>query len=226
MRNIPRASHIRSLLDPVSPKYLNPMYRLVFERLETAGVLGTFRSHARSYLVAMNGTEYFSSQKIRCPNCSHRELSNGQTNYYHSVITPVIVQADNEHVISLEPEFIVPQNGHEKQDCEIEAGKRWLRMHGEYYAKRNITILGDDLYSRQPFCEAVTDAQMHFILSAKKIRTRIYTKVWHFWMDRTSWADIKSGAGTAHTGKSTPIATPIIYPCAATRTPCRSIGLN
>lgn len=168
LRNIPSDSHIRSLLDPVSPKYLEGMYWLVFERLEAAGVLEAFRSHAKSLLVAMDGTEYFSSQKIHCPNCNHRELSNGKTNYYHSVITPVIVQADNEHVISLAPEFIVPQDGHEKQDCEIEASKRWLREHGEYYAKHNITILGDDLYSRQPFCQAVKDANMHFILVCKE----------------------------------------------------------
>jgi len=164
MRNIPSDSHIRNLLDPVSPKNLNSMYRLVFERLEAGGVLEAFRSHERSYLVAMDGTEYFSSQKIHCSSCSHRELSNGKTNYYHSVITPVIVQADNEHVISLEPEFIVPQDGHEKQDCEIEASKRWLREHGAYYAKRNITILGDDLYSHEPFCRAVLDENLNFIL--------------------------------------------------------------
>ena len=168
MSNIPSDSHIRSLLDPVLPKYLEPMYRLIFERLEAAGALETFRSHARSFLVALDGTEYFSSQKIHCPSCNHRELANGKTNYYHSVITPVIVQADNEHVISLEPEFMVPQDGHEKQDCEIEASKRWLRTHGKYYAKRNVTILGDDLYSRQPFCEAVKDAKMHFILVCKE----------------------------------------------------------
>jgi hypothetical protein len=168
MRNIPSDSHIRSLLDPVSPKMLSGLYRLIFARLEAAGILEPFRSHARSLLIALDGTEYFSSQKIHCPNCSHRELPNGKTNYYHSVITPVIVQANNEHVISLEPEFIMPQDGHEKQDCEIEASKRWLHTHGEYYAKRNVTILGDDLYSRQPFCEAVKEAQMHFILVCKE----------------------------------------------------------
>jgi hypothetical protein len=168
MRTIPSDSHIRSLLDPVSSEYLVPMYRLVFERLEAVGQLETFQSYAKSLLVALDGTEYFSSQKIHCPNCNHRELSNGKTNYYHSVITPVIVQAENEHVISLEPEFIVPQDGHEKQDCEIEASKRWLRERGAYYAKRSITILGDDLYSRQPFCEAVQDAKMHFILVCKE----------------------------------------------------------
>ncbi len=177
MRNIPSDSHIRSLLDPVSPNLLAPLYRLVFERLEAAGLLDTFRSHARSLLIALDGTEYFSSQKIHCPNCNHRELSNGKINYYHSVITPVIVQANNEHVISLEPEFIVPQDGHtctvpqvrcEKQDCEIEASKRWLSVHGEYYARRNAAILGDDLYSRQPFCEAVKNANLHFILVCKE----------------------------------------------------------
>ena len=168
MREIPSDSQIRSLLDPVSPQHVEPQYRRVFEKLEAGKVLDPFRSHGHSLLVALDGTEYFSSQKIHCPNCSHRQLANGKTNYYHSVITPVIVQAGNEHVISLEPEFIVPQDGAEKQDCEIEAGKRWLSKHGEYYAKRNVTILGDDLYSRQPFCQTVEDAKMHFILVCKE----------------------------------------------------------
>jgi len=110
MKNIPSDSHIRSLLDPVSPSYLEPMYRLVFERLEAGGMLEVFRSHARSLLFALDGTEYFSSQKINCANCSHRQLANGKTNFYHSALTPVIVQANNEHVISLEPEFILPQD--------------------------------------------------------------------------------------------------------------------
>jgi hypothetical protein len=40
MKNIPSDSHIRSLLDPVLPSYLEPMYRLVFERLEAGGAVG------------------------------------------------------------------------------------------------------------------------------------------------------------------------------------------
>ena len=30
-----------------------------------------------------------------------------------------------------------------------------------------LTILGDDLYSRQPFCQAVKDKHLHFILVCK-----------------------------------------------------------
>jgi hypothetical protein len=165
--NIPSDNHIRGLLDPVLPKQLAPMYRIVFQGLEQNGILDTFRSYSNSLLIALDGTEEFSSQKIHCPNCSHRELANGKTNYFHSVLTPVFVQAGNEHVISLEPEFITPQDGHEKQDCEISAGKRWISVYGKYYARWNVTILGDDLFSRQPFCQALKENNLHFILVCK-----------------------------------------------------------
>lgn len=167
MKKLPSDNQIRSMLDPVQPSYVTPLFRVIYKGLAERGVLKEFRSHANSLLIALDGTEYFSSQKIQCANCSQRALSNGQTNYFHSVLTPVIVQAGNEHVISLEPEFITPQDGKEKQDCEIEAGKRWVTRHGDFYAKQNVTILGDDLFSRQPFCQALTDQKLHFILVCK-----------------------------------------------------------
>ena len=167
LRDIPSDNQIRSLLDPISPRHLEAYYRQIFRDLERDGVLKGFQSFANTLLVAIDGTEYFSSKKIACEQCSQRILKSGEINYFHSVLTPVIVQPGNEHVISLEPEFIIPQDGHEKQDCEIQAGKRWLEKHGDYYAKRGVTILGDDLYSRQPFCQALRDKRLHFILVCK-----------------------------------------------------------
>jgi hypothetical protein len=82
-------------------------------------------------------------------------------------LTPVIVQPGNETVISLEPEFIVPQDGYEKQDCEMQAAKRWLEKWGDFYAKRGVTILGDDLFSREPFCRMLKDKLFHFVLVCK-----------------------------------------------------------
>ncbi len=67
----------------------------------------------------------------------------------------------------LEPEFIVPQDGHDKQDCESRAMRRWLAAHGARYARLNPVYLGDDLYSRQPICQAVLDASAHFIFVCK-----------------------------------------------------------
>lgn len=70
-------------------------------------------------------------------------------------------------MIALMPEFIVPQDGKEKQDCEIEAAKRWIAKNGDFLAKYGVTISGDDLFSRQPFIEMLKDKQLHFILVCK-----------------------------------------------------------
>lgn len=167
LNKLPSDNQIRNLLDTVSPKHLEGVYRQIFLGLEKTGLLEKRRSFANQLLAAMDGTEYFSSKEIHCDNCSHRELKNGKTNYFHSVLTPVLVQPGNEYVISLEPEFIVPQDGHEKQDCEIQAGKRWVEKWGDFYAKRGMTILGDDLFSHEPFCRALKDKGFHFILVCK-----------------------------------------------------------
>jgi Fe2+ or Zn2+ uptake regulation protein len=167
LREIPSDNQIRNLLDPVDPTQLGRFYRQTFQGMEEAGLLKSFRSYSNQLLIALDGTEYFSSKKIHCENCNHRILQDGKTNYFHSVLTPVIVQSGDEHVLSLEPEFIVPQDGHEKQDCEIQAGKRWVEKNGDFYAKRGVTMLGDDLYSRQPYCQELKDKHLHFILVCK-----------------------------------------------------------
>lgn len=178
LRNIPSDNQIRNLLDPLSPTQLGPMYRHVFQALEQQGVLTSYRSFGQQWLVALDGTEYFSSKKIHCPQCSQRVLANGETRYFHSVLTPVIVQPGNSRIITLEPEFIVPQDGHDKQDCELQAAKRWLEQHGTFYGQRGVTLLGDDLFSRQPFCQALTDKQVHFILVCKpESHSHLYTTV-------------------------------------------------
>jgi hypothetical protein len=167
VENVPSDNQLRNLLDPISPDYVLPLYRTTFLGLERGGLLESYRSHAHQLLVAIDGTDYHSSTKIFCDQCNHRHLKNGHTNYFHSVLAPVIVQPGNTHVISLEPEFIVPQDGQEKQDCEIQAAKRWLEKYGAFYARRGVTLLGDDLFSRQPFCQAIKDQHLHFILVCK-----------------------------------------------------------
>lgn len=164
---IPCDNQIRELLDPVAPSAVAPVFREMYHRLERADVLTGFRSYANCLLILMDGTTHFSSQKIHCVHCNSRELSNGKLNYFHSVLTPVIAQPGNERVIALEPEYIVPQDGKEKQDCEIEAGKRWLDKYGDFYALQRATLAGDDLYSRQPFCQKLKDKKIHFVLVCK-----------------------------------------------------------
>ena len=127
------------------------------------GHLKAYQCLGGHLLVALDGTEYFSSQKLCCQNCSSRTHKNGTVTYFHHAILPVIVAPGQEQVISLTPEFITPQDGSEKQDCEQAAGKRWIQTHATWFKEVSVTLLGDDLYSRQPLCELCLKMDINFI---------------------------------------------------------------
>jgi hypothetical protein len=164
VHQIPSDNHIRDLLDPVEPKQVFPVFEEILQVLEQQGALQSFRSFAGNLLMAMDGTEYFSSSQIHCPHCSTRQLKSGEMRYFHSVVTPVIVCPGQSQVIPLVPEFVVPQDGQDKQDCENAAAKRWLLQHGERYSALKVTVLGDDLYCHQPLCQQLLAQQFNFIL--------------------------------------------------------------
>ena len=87
------------------------MYAFLFDALGQAGVLASFRSVNGTLLLALDGTEHFSSPAIRCECCSTRRHANGKTTYCHSALTPVLVRPGMDKVIALAPEFVTPQDG-------------------------------------------------------------------------------------------------------------------
>jgi len=180
---IPCNNQIRNLLDPLMPGTLDGVYLEVFEGLEHHGSLANFRVFSDQLLMAMDGTQYFSSNAIHCQHCLRRQTSNGQTLYYHTAITPVIVCPGRSEVIALPPEFLMPQDGHDKQDCERVAGKRWIDKHAKHVAPHGVTLLGDDLYSNQPFCELALQHGFNFIFVCKPdSHVSLYERL-AFWQD-------------------------------------------
>ncbi len=160
-------NHIRDTLDAVPPDKLFPLYDEVYQALRQAGLLESFRAVHQTLLIALDGTWYFSSQKIHCPQCCCLEHKSGDKTYYHSAVTPVIVAPGQPQAIPLRPEFIAPQDGHTKQDCEIAAAKRWLEQNAATYSPLQATLLGDDLYAHQPFCRRTLLHDLHFIFVCK-----------------------------------------------------------
>jgi len=179
IEKIPSDNQLRSLLDPITPDHFHPNYDWVLAGLEENGHLESFRSYQDTLLVAVDGVTYHSSTTIHCDNCSQRSDSQGTTHYYHSAITPVIVHPDSPHVLPLPPEFIVPQDGHEKQDCERAAVKRWLAQSQSRFAPYTVTDLGDDLYANQPLCQriAATDRQFFVFVCKPDSHIGLYREV-------------------------------------------------
>ncbi len=141
-------------------------FKTVYKWLEKHRIINQFKYLDNQILLALDGTEYYCSKKINCPHCNHRNHRNGETTYYHQVVTPVIVSPSKKEVINLAPEFIKKQDGKSKQDCENAAVKRWLLKNPVEKEKKQITLLGDDLYSRQPICELALKQGYNFIFVA------------------------------------------------------------
>ena len=167
MDKIPSDNHIRSMLDPVPPETLLPMFGKTLAALEAGGGLAAFQRLGGHVLIALDGTEYFCSQKLSCPSCSSRARANGKTVHFHAMVSAAMVAPGHDRALPLEPEFISPQDGVEKQDCESRAAHRWLATHGSKYARLKPIYMGDDLSSRQPTCEAVKAIGAHFLFTAK-----------------------------------------------------------
>jgi hypothetical protein len=169
VRRIPTDNHIRQTLDPVEPRHLLSLFDDLHQAFDQEGLLEAMRAVHHTRLIALDATWYFSSQSknIHCPNCSCIRHADGQITHFHSAITPVIVSPGHAQVVPLRPEFITPQDGQVKQDCEINAAKRWLSAHAARYATGNDTLLGDDLYAHQPFCRQVLLHGFHFLFTCK-----------------------------------------------------------
>jgi len=126
VKKVPSDNQIRDILDNVEAEELRPMYDKQLEYLENAHILDSYIYLGEFYLTALDGTQYHSSTKIHCKKCLTRKY--GETvRYSHQAITPALVSPFISEVIPLMPEFIENTDGSEKQDCEINASKRWLK---------------------------------------------------------------------------------------------------
>lgn len=165
---IPCDNQIRNLLDPVPASTIYPVYQKIYQWLKKQKILKKFFYLEGEILIALDGTEYFSSKKINCPHCNCRNHRNGTTTYFHGCVIPAIVSPNKKQVISLEPEFIKKQDGHQKQDCENAAVKRWLNSNHQKQYDNPVTLLGDDLYSRQPICKLALEKDYNFIFVCRE----------------------------------------------------------
>ena len=164
---IPTDNYIRLMLDGAAPAAFNGLFMTAIETVATAGALSAFQRLGGRVLIALDGTEHFCSRKIHCPQCSKRRRSDGGVEYFHAFLGASLVAPGHKQVLPLPPEFITPQDGAEKQDCERSAAKRWIAKHSPALARYRPIYLGDDLFACQPIVAAIQDGGGNFILTCK-----------------------------------------------------------
>ncbi len=165
--SIPKDSQMRDVIDSVPTAALGRIFPAFLNHLQRGRQLDHYQFMNGKYLIPLDGSEYFSSEKINCPHCLKTEPSKGPVRYHHQILQAVIVHPDIRQVLPLFPEPIQNSDGYTKQDCEMNAGKRMLGKIRKAHPKLPIIITGDDLYSKQPFLDALKENSMSYILVAK-----------------------------------------------------------
>lgn len=167
VQSIPKDTQMRDVIDEIEGKELEPLFADYFRALQRGKHLEGYRVLGDYYLISMDGSGYFSSDKIHCPGCLRKESKSGKIIYAHQILQAALMRPGKREVIPLAPEAILNSDGNGKQDCEISAGKRLIKKIRSAHPKLKILIVADSLHSKQPFIEELGRQGMSYILVAK-----------------------------------------------------------
>lgn len=165
--NVPSDSQMRTILDPTDPDGLRPLFSEIFCCLQRGKVLEDYVFLNDCYLLALDGTGYFSSSKIHCASCMVKQHRGGGISYSHQLLGAALVHPDFKEVIPLAPEPIVKQDGLVKNDCERNATRRWLKRFRREHPHLKVIVIEDALSSNAPHLRDLREANAHFILGVK-----------------------------------------------------------
>ena len=164
----PCDTHMREMLDPVFPESVRPVFTGVFRQLQRGKVLEPMMFLNGYYLLALDGTGYFSSKTVHCQSCLHKVHRNGSITYYHQMLGAAIIHPDFRAVIPLMPEPIIKQDGTEKNDCERNAAKRFIAKLRQNHPHLKFIVTEDGLSSNAPHIETLHEHGCHYILGVKE----------------------------------------------------------
>ena len=165
---VPCDTAMREILDPVEPESLRPLFKHVFGALQRGKALEEMVFVEGHYLLALDGTGYFSSTQIHCDSCLEMQPRNGTVTYRHQMLGAALIHPDQREVIPLMPEPIIKQDGTDKNDCERNAAKRLIVKLRQDHPHLKLIVTEDSLSSNAPHIEVLQEHNLHYILGVKE----------------------------------------------------------
>lgn len=167
VNKIPSDTCLRERLDILSPNNLRRPFRTIFAFLQRGKMLDRYLYFGKYYLISLDGTGQYSSNKIHCKNCCEKHNKDGEVTYYHQMLGAAIVHPDEQVVIPIAPEPIVKGDGKNKNDCERNASKRLLKDFRREHPHLKTIILEDALASNYPHLSLLDELKLQYIIGVK-----------------------------------------------------------
>jgi len=167
IRDVPSDTQMREILDPISEEPLHEAFADLLRLVISEKDLLKFRAEDGRYYAAIDGTGYFSSERVHCDRCQEKRHKNGSVTYSHHAVAMVLLHPDRTEVLPLGVEPILKQDGNNKNDCERNAVRRLLKRVRLQHPTLPLTVIEDGLASNGPHIRDLKEAKCHFILGAK-----------------------------------------------------------
>lgn len=165
--NIGSDNQLRDVLDNIPSEALAPIFKDFHEKLRRHKHLEDYAILPNVLMCTIDGTQYHSSTSVHCEGCLTKEHKSGERAYSHSVLQGAIMHPNKKQVIPVMPEAIMNKDGTDKQDCELNAAKRFISNLSRAHPRQKFMLCGDGLMSNQPMIEQAIAGQMHFLFVAK-----------------------------------------------------------
>lgn len=164
---VPSDTQMRDILDPVDPQRLRSLFKDIFSQLQRGKALEPMAYFEGCYLLSLDGTGSFSSEKLSSASCLVKKSRSGKTTYYQQVLGAALVHPDFKEVIPLAPEMIIRQDGATKNDCERNAARRFLEKLRQDHPHLPLIVVEDGLSSNGPHIRDLQKYGVHYILGVK-----------------------------------------------------------
>jgi len=167
---IPSDSQMREIIDGIPIEPIRALLPKLFEQMRRIGWTNRFVTAVDGkgyYTLALDGSEYFHSEKIECPSCLRRQDKNEEIHYSHSIVSGTLVKEGTHQVLPLDVEEVRNSDGTEKQDCEINAAKRLIERVRREHRQLSLIVNGDALYAHEPYVKLLRENRMSFVLGVK-----------------------------------------------------------
>lgn len=164
----PSDTCMRERLDIVIPSQLRLCFKKIFSYLQRGKALESYRTLGGHYIISIDGTGQYSSDKVHCECCCEKHHRSGRIEYYHQMLGAVLVHPDHREVIPLAPEPIVKGDGASKNDCERNAAKRLLSDLRREHPHLKVLIVEDGLASNFPHLSLLDSLDMQYIIGVKQ----------------------------------------------------------
>jgi len=167
IEKVPCDSRMREMIDEIVPESLRPAFLEVFRSLQRGKALEPMVHMNGCYILCLDGTGYFSSEKLSSKACMMKVSKTGKITYYLQMLGAAIVHPDFKEVIPFMPEMILKQDGETKNDCERNAARRFLEKFRKDHPNLQVIVAEDALSPNAPHIRDLQAYDMHFILGVK-----------------------------------------------------------